>query len=617
MLTQEKIIELANFAVEQRESLDKPVVKTRAKKKKNPLNPFLDENKSPFFPAYLNIVQELKRVLVHSDARMPLELFESDSPLETAEERQYKKDNYKAITTASWDAALSKVVGKIWNPTNFTIQWPDPEQAEYFTEDYPIGGNLVNWIATVESPFKMRDPNAVKVHIPLRMPDSDNEELQPVAKIWPSPNVIQRGRTFVLILRNDRVKMKDDKEGLILELYDDHNIYIIRQVDSKPNFNIMPLFREPEGHGLGEAPFIFLKGRPSTDAQGDDFFRSYFFPAVHHLDQAVLDNTSLSIVKHRMAHPMMAIAQDKCNYRDPESGTACLSGYIFTHVDEETKQQRFKRCPQCLEQSKSSQVQRAIVVNPRSSGDDREPLPFPPIAFAEQSYESPKLLQDQIEKEIIQGWLALNIDFRNRFQPSTATEKRINLDEQHAFLMQISNELFESLAFSIRIIGKMKWCLPGSPEDCFQEPIITKPIKFDLMGPVELEKELAEVIQNQLPIGTRVSVREQLDQARFNYTPQQEEKHKTIQFSDENYDLTDQEINTNKLMGTIEPWEITLHYKANAIFNEIINEDPDFLEKPIEERKEIMIAVAKQKTPPPRVNNTTANILEQANGQTT
>ena len=104
---------------------------------------------------------------------------------------------------------------------------------------------------------------------------------------------------YYLVITDDYSNVKSgskmEKSGIVLELYDDTNIWKIYQTGKKSDME----FSEPVlyfQHNLGYVPCHKLMGTPQL-INDEIAFQSPFITAVPFLDQVVLDESYLQISK--------------------------------------------------------------------------------------------------------------------------------------------------------------------------------------------------------------------------------------------------------------------------------------------------------------------------------
>ncbi|MFO0003772.1 MAG: hypothetical protein ACK559_21845, partial [bacterium] len=123
---------------------------------------------------------------------------------------------------------------------------------------------------------------------------------------------------------------KIEKAGIVLEIYDDMNIWKVYQVGKKSEME----FSEPVlyfSHNLGYVPCHKLEGMPQMIGN-EIAFQSPFITAVPLLDQVILDESYLQISKATSAFPFMVALGEICEFMDRE-GNKCQDGRIFDPIN--------------------------------------------------------------------------------------------------------------------------------------------------------------------------------------------------------------------------------------------------------------------------------------------
>ena len=118
-------------------------------------------------------------------------------PGETDEERIYRKSSFQPVTKPYFKKAL-KTLNRIWSEQNYTIDFGDDETKKYFTEDFPIGGCVLNFFKTLVTAQKISEPNGVLVldfDLPVKetaqgeIVVDDTKEIKPYATVFKAKDV--------------------------------------------------------------------------------------------------------------------------------------------------------------------------------------------------------------------------------------------------------------------------------------------------------------------------------------------------------------------------------------------------------------------------------------------
>ncbi len=596
------------------------LVKSKAEVIKN-----VKKGKQPDFGVtYSTAMRYKKKLRPHYDPEyFPESLFNNRAPNQTKIEQEYIEQNHKAITYVVWDR-FKTVLKRIWNDANWSISdWGkidakydnlDLGSQKYFEEEYPIFDSLENYYRGVVTDTKEKDPNAVIVHKPETIPVKQTADgyviddtviINPIAFIFQCEQVIvfDQGQYF-LGLSGECSKVEKggviERSGLIFEFYDINNIYLVKQIGKKEDYNfVVELYWT---HNLGFLPCKVLKAEPSVIGHSV-VYKSHFMPAVEPLDLALLDSANLLVAKNRHVFPKFWELQAECDYQDGARGS-CQGGYLFSG---ETK----VKCPQCkgTGHKSISPFGTYSVPMPDKFNPELANLGVP-AGYIQPEIETPKFLDEQIDKNINRGLSILNLNISNSDVQGSATAlgKQIDREEQFSFLVQISSQIFHLFEFSLMTIQKMRYGAYAEP------PKVNYPKNFSIRNEYDLTEEITQAKTNGMPdIGIRQLVIEYFN-TRFNNNELASKVIKLVFYADRLVTLSNQEIATKLNTGAIAKWEDILHTSISQIIQAQIEISPLFIDKNLEQQKAIIIEQAKilEATITPKKIDTTS-ILANAN----
>lgn len=567
-------------------------------KLKQPSRFFSKDVKLPDFNIiYVPSVEMAQEVCVHSDGVFPEEKFKKARPNEEEISFQYRKENYEPVTESAWNNAISKV-NRIWNERNFTIKWPEtPDKfksfpiEDYFTVDYPQYGSILSYFKSVFTPFKIKDPNAVIAIKPLFIPTKIEREevvidqsipVSPIGIIYESIQVIdfvENSHALIELKEKSWVAHGNTKrkEGKIFEFYDDINIWRITQVgkeiDNTFEFQIF------YAHNLKYLPVEKLKGKPKQ-VEDRILYKSYFSPALPNLNNVLNDSSALQTSKNAHAFPEKWAFVDKCN------APGCTDGKVFTkgeHID----------CDHCNGTGNANKggLLKVHEIKIPDRLDKREMPPTPPFGFEAPDSEILEFTRKEIRDQTIQAFLFINIDISNSnvSGSETALGKQIDREELFSFLLQISNESFDSLMFTIRAISQMRYGID------IEQPMITAPQDFAIRSSKDLTQELSEARTSKIPSVAFKMLLEEYLMSRFSSNIDLKKVTNLVFVTDRVVMFTQTEILMGLNTGTLLKWEAILHDSIEFFITEAIKKDENFMDKDIEEQKNILIQMAKDK----------------------
>lgn len=547
-----------------------------------------DPKKIPSFnPIFSEALEFYRRIRVHFDGRFPDFLFRERAPRESSEEFEYRKKIYKAITKAWMGRALG-AVARVWNDKNFTIKWDEKSDQEYFEGEFPRYGNIWAYFEQVVTPEKLKDPNAVICFKPAKLPDNESDKVEPVGVIYHCDQVIRfEDESYCLVLLGERSMIKKGtrnvQEGRVYELYDRENIWRIIQTSeagNKKEFEVVPMYQG--GHGLDWLPAQKLKGTP-LQREDEVLYESYFAGAIPSLEAALLDHSTLQVIKYAHAFPRMWQYVDKC------PNPNCKSGRVEGTDDQGNF--RWDECTQCEGSGKSigSPLKVIEIALQDQHGNQKPSLPSDPIGKLEPETGVMEFLWKQIVEYLQTGYSILNIEVSNSFArgDDTALGKQIDREEFFSFLLRFSNELFELLEFAFKTIGALR-------NDGYVPPSIQRPTNFTIRNDEELTKELSN---KDIPDFARRRILQSFNNARFINDIQAEKIFSLIYRLDKLLTKSDDQIGMLLARGIVSKKQVVLHEFIASYIEDIIKEEPKFLDQSYSEQTDVLLGLAETDVP--------------------
>lgn len=569
----------------------------------------------PYYPEYRKIVELANRLRPHYDMDViPEKLLDAKAPNMDKSESDYAKNNYRPITTPFWGRAENSTK-RIWSKDNFTINFKEDNTKfkrhpakQYFEEEIPFHRNIIAYYASIITPWKLRDPNAVLAHKPATLPTKQDENgdlmvdqsklIRPIPVVYMSHQLLSyEEEEHLLVELNEKslvkVGSKQVLEGRVFEFYDDVQIYKIEQIGLKSaeKFKIEIFWT----HDLKFLPVDKLRGQPEQKF-GKLFFKSHFIPALPNLDDAVVNQSTLQLSIFRQAFPHKWEIADDCANAD------CHNGKVF---DDKIGDGKWISCSDCggSGQAASPTSVYKVTLPKRVEGEGMPPTP--PFGFESPDIGVLDFLKKHVTDLIINAFRFLNIDVSNDNVKGseTALARQIDREEFFSFLTVFSIEAFELLDFSFKAIGKMRY---GKE---WESPDITKPINFSLRTFQELTKEISEAKTAGIPDVAIVALLDEYGKTRFN-TNQSFSKILDVVLKIDSLILkTDSEIVTGISGGYITKVDAALHTDILQLIGAQLEKDSKFLEKDIKEIEEILRTEAKTNLPTPATPRDTSGIL--------
>ena len=576
-------------------------------------------NEVEFTEVYCRSIEQLERIRIHSEIDLfPESLFVKRAPNQTQIEFEYIKANYKSVTLPVWQQFQS-AISRIWGDQNWKIEYKGNDEAkEYLENEYPVYGSHEVYFKDVITTIKEKDNNGVVVlkldlpYLPFKNEAgelvypaiSDREMLSPISYYYSCDRVIGfQEDVYGIVLTNAKSPIqkgnKTTDEGLVFDIYDKDVIYRAFQHGKQEDFTfeLIEYFR----HDLGRLPFKKLNGL-AVQVEDEVFYQSSFITAVDALDKAILFDSYLSALMAKVANPREWEMVSECDYVNDE-GNRCIGGYVL-HGGETGQ------CPSCV----GTGNQRPGILGVRQikvpENGLQSMVPTPPGGFWSAPLDPLQFSSDQIDKNLGKASSILKIDISNSNVKGsdTALGKQIDREEQFAFIKRISDQVFQLFEFFTGVLIEVRY---GKDS---QLPAITYPRTFALRSDADLTEEISQAQEAGLPDGTIKKLTKDYYETRFG-TDVEQQKIIDLMFAvDRLMGLSNDDILKKLASGTVAGWEDILHTSAEMFIDQLIDEDPKFLEKTLKEQKTALYQMAKDRYAeinPARVN--VDNVLANAN----
>jgi hypothetical protein len=386
---------------------------------------------------------------------------------------------------------------------------------------------------------------------------------------------------------------KQKREGIVLEFYDDFGIYRIEQYGKKSDYTFgQPyLFFE---HKLGYVPVKKLGGTPML-IDSELCYQSPFITAVGLLDQVILDESYLQMVKAGSAFPHMVAIGEVCSFVNGE-GQVCNDGQIWS--ESLGKNITCSSCGGAGVRSRFS-PSGVLLIKPKTSLSEGDSgLSGEYLKFVSPEMNTLDFLRKEITQYTSRSREVLHLPSADAQatigESQTATGSLNKMRALYAFLKPISDQIFSMFEFMLETIGKERY------GEYFGGFDLVYPTTFDVNTPSDYLSIISEAVKAGVPPSVIYA-------SVFNYI-------KSINYTDsESTKIYELIVNADKMLtmnpadtiamvanGTYEKWELLLHNSAPQLIMQLIrNHAPtvdaeSFLDLPmdtkLEQLKQIAIA---------------------------
>ena len=611
-LTIEQVNEIVSKYAEKRRAFD-------LAKKSKPYNHITKQSEGitqypEYWTGYNYCAHMYDSIVVHANANtFPAHLFAVRAPNETKEQSEYIRANYKPSTLSVFEDFKS-TVGRAFGDQNWSVSY-NKERSERFGDDtferyvnqeLPVFGSLEMWAKGMLPTLKLIDANGIIAVYPSSIPTVVTEDGQEVVGndlVKPEPfyysckQIVAKGEGYHMVVSQYKSVIKEGSknvyDGEVLLLFDDMNVWRIEQTGKKSEFT----FGQPfvyYAHNIGYVPYITLMGTPQL-IDNRLIFTSPFLTAVPLLDQVVLDNSYLNMVKAMSAFPFMVALGEHCEFENDHG--KCMDGQIWNGNEN-------VNCPACGGAGVRSRFSPTgvLLIKPKTTTSEGDTgINGDYIKFVSPPLDTQEFLRREIDSNILKSRSVIHLSTSDQAvsgnEAVTATVSLNKLRSLVAFLKPISDQMFTVYEFVANVVGDMRY-----GQD-FGGVKFVYPTTFDITTPGDYIAMISEAMKAGVPPSVIYALV-------YNYI-------KTINYTDEEttmvYDLilaadrlilmTPQEIALRVANGTVEKWQDVLHSSAPQLIAELMRDFEateqydSFLMLPLNEQITALEELARAKVP--------------------
>lgn len=524
-------------------------------------------------PFYDKTVTHAQEMGVHVEGETPEFLLNINRPNEQADIKQYRLDTYQAVTQSLSEKVVN-TVNKIFNPRLWDLDFPEQggsnTLAQYLTEDYPDYRSLMNFITETFTTKDFSDPNGAIVVMPQSFNIEETELFEPVAIIYTAESLVDYGDHYYTFLFGDVVKIFTDTQ---IQYY----------INIKDKWE---LFWEYT-HDLGFVP-VFRLGGIIKGKKEPFYFESWIRGVLPHWNQVVQLTSDLqaAYVNH--------LFMEKWEIETECQAANCKGGSIKTKITNGPEKGEWieVNCSDCKGTGRVSKSPFGIHTVNRDAINPDNPLPTPPMGYADKPIEIVDKVEDRIAKEEKRGLASINMEIVQMVgTDQSGIAKTVDREDLNAFLTRYSRHVFEYvLPNLIRMIAAWRYGITDTIENII--PVINQPKDFNILGLKELSTEYKDATNAKVSDGYLQHIELELVQSKFAN-------------NDESRKLNDALIKLNPYPGKSVDDMLTLQnlgeqewtiYKAIHLIelvNDAIDEDKTFLDKPLKAQREVIDKLAK------------------------
>jgi hypothetical protein len=542
---------------------------------------------------YKTTVECAKKMRVHVYGDRPDDILDRVRPREPDEIKNYRKENYEPTTKATASKALS-VVSKIFNPNLSQIRWQEQSNngkklQDYALQNYPKHNSIINFLAQAGLKKMIADPNGVFAIKQRSIPATDLVTVEPEIKVYGSPNIWWYDREcFIIHIKEEEQSGQGKRMLHYFEYYDKTQIveFTAEAINQK---TVVVTEISAFNHNCKDIPVWFLTGETETQDNGEEYYISYFEPALPFWNKAITHESYLDAAFIMHLHPQKVVTAEECDFVHEDQ--RCQHGKIL-YPDG-----KYTTCPACKGSGKRIAIGPFGVHMVSKEKLDVGQQMNVPVQYVTVPTEPTEMLARRVDEQHKKGLHALNMDILDQVgENQSGIAKVIDRGELYDFLYKIADVVFGThLTNFFYYFNQMMFGVQDSNpgRNLYSNlPEINKPTTFDLTTVAEKTatyKTAKDASMNPEYLrqkGIEIATKD------FGTSPDTQRKIITVLELDPLPEVSAEDIELKLSIGTISKKDAVIHDNLSSFIDQAVTTDKTFYSKTKQEKQEIIAKLA-------------------------
>lgn len=539
------------------------------------------------YPGYREAAIQRDEIAIHSTEKtFPREQFERLLQNMDPEGIDWIEDNYQAITHGVWNDFENTSARAIHNVRYEKKDVPD-RVWEYLTMNLPKYQNINAYFKKIAPSLILLDGMGVFTVRP------ENLELEPVegeegvarivGDIKPIPEFFECWRVLhyeedksCVIIRPEKSKViynkKETHMGFIFEFYTAERIERWVQTGKYVDWEFVIEWEYP--HTLEKMPAIRTGGKPKI-VENHLIYTSHFYAAVPNLNLAMHDNVFLTSVKRKCAFPTPVMISDECQFTSQKKGP-CKGGWLEYRND--NGELVNEKCEACGGTGKSQTLNpfSTMFAPPKMRNSDHRFSAQDILSYVSPNPDVMKFLREEENENLSKAREEIKI-MRSQGQDGhvTATERGIDHKATQQYIRQFTDVLVDDWNCVIQFIVGM-----GFTSEKY--PTVLKPNVTDLKTEKDYMDEIGAAQEAQVPPIVLSKIIAEYLKSFYDGSYAGERMIETVMSADLIFAMGGLQAGVSQ--SNWEPWQIILHQASFSIVMNLMAEDPDWIDKKLQDR---------------------------------
>ena len=554
-----------------------------------------------YSPVHVETTKLYDALRIHADGEYPTHLIDSTRPSESREIKRYRKETYQPHTKATVSKVVSSLY-KIRRSQDWSITYDKDEVAkinapegeslkDYCEDDFPYFRSITNWTFSVLLKNYLIDANAVIIVVPLNTDKAPEELYKPFPFIFNSNDVIvYREGEYAVLRSQERCTYMVGTvahEGRIFYTLDKMEFVKYEERYSDNDKRTILVETSKWEHNLGKVPMLKTGGIYLKTENYTAIWESRIASMVPRLNEFVtmFSDFKAEIVQHVHSTRWVVATQD-CTHCNGVGNISSSSGTIV--------------CPTCNGTSKvfTSPYDNIIMVTPPKTNMGESAMangiPAGYIQKADVALMT-ELMNKIINEQTYYALSAINMEFLAETPLNqSGVAKAQDKDELNNFVHAIAEDI-------VRIMDQVYYYtnlerygyVTNTPID-EQLPTINVPERYDLLSTTYSIEQLKLAKDAQINPVIINAMEIELSRREFNYDEEVSDEITCMLEVDPFPGKTTDEIGAQLMNKGITELDYIMWCNLVTFVRQASEENEEFYELPIEERKAILTEMAKK-----------------------
>lgn len=558
-------------------------------------------------------VDTYNKLRVHADGDTPIWLIKDARPNESEQVREYREKIYEPETQNPVERVIG-VLEKIRRSPDWMMRFPQEVPAiirdgetleDYIDGNYPVYGCLEDWLFEEALRNIALDANAVIVIMPKSFVVPATDFIQPVARIFNSPAVIDFVEEDYAVVKSDELsslltpalqqsrliqaKTVFDANKTRTEAFVAGQVYYVitttyyqkweENTDGKYQLTQQLL------HVLNELPVWQMPGKFQKRVGSNVLKRTLLNPMVPHLNKAARESNDLDVgVIMHLYLEKWRINNTPCANCNGTGKTTSDSGPV--------------ECKKCGGSGLASGKSPFNEIQIKAQVLGQANIPVPPVGYVVKDPEILKLQNERIKEHIYKSYESVNMDHLSDTQLNqSGVAKAYDGDEVNTMIYAFAENLVNIANKVVYFINELRYkSLVSNDEDRKKMlPVIPVPEKFDVVNTSMLLTEYGTAKTAGLNSIILSEMQKEISQKKFYANPEVADFVQTVMDLDPFPDKTIDEKSMMESSSLATQIDIVLSVYITDFVKRALEENEKFNELKNPQKREILLKYAQEK----------------------